>query len=253
MELQPSALWANDPDAISDERESIDHDDDEFQQASEDPVMRLETIAGLQAQLEALHDDLEGLVQSRKRQDEQIHMLQRQLSETEKSNDERTRQIEFLEIQNRDCEQAHQRLMASLGNVERELAKVNAQVCAMQDYVNQAFESIQSSEVRRLIHALLEQLDKQVSLNKYLSEEIKQMVDNNQRPSSCHRYEELTLRPLGVANDTCSQQRLLPRVWLATFYFLFCFWCGVFTPVISSSQATSFWLQFAETINIAPT
>lgn len=27
--------------------------------------------------------------------------------------------------------------MASLENVERELAKVNAQVCAMQDYVNQ--------------------------------------------------------------------------------------------------------------------
>ncbi|KAG0091158.1 hypothetical protein BGZ93_008966 [Podila epicladia] len=269
MELQSSVLPATDLDAISDEQESIGHDDDESLKASGDSAdmttsqsttgqnsgmdsqchhcsKRLETIVGLQAQLEALHDDLEGQLQRRKRQDEQIHMLQRQLSDIQESNYERTRHIEFLEAQNRDCEQAHQRLMASLENVERELTKVNAQACSMEDYINQ------SSKVRRRIHALLEQLDKQVLLNKYLSEEIQRMVDNNQ-PTSCHRHESLTLRPLGAAIDTCSQQRLLLRVWLATFYFLLCFWCGVLTPVISSSQVTSFWLQFTETTNITPT
>ncbi|KAG0089324.1 hypothetical protein BGZ92_004913 [Podila epicladia] len=212
MELQSSVLPATDLDAISDEQESIGHDDDESLKASGDS-------------------------------------LQRQLSDIQESNYERTRHIEFLEAQNRDCEQAHQRLMASLENVERELTKVNAQACSMEDYINQY---TQSSKVRRRIHALLEQLDKQVLLNKYLSEEIQRMVDNNQ-PTSCHRHESLTLRPLGAAIDTCSQQRLLLRVWLATFYFLLCFWCGVLTPVISSSQVTSFWLQFTETTNITPT
>ncbi|KAG0039769.1 hypothetical protein BGZ82_006791 [Podila clonocystis] len=160
--------------------------------------------------------------------------------------------------------------MASLENVERELAKVNAQVCAMQDYVNQigrhcycktvngrffihAFQPTQSSEVKRLIHALQEQLDKQVSLNKYLSEEVMRMANSNQHPSLCHWYEGLTLRPLGAAIDTYSQHRVLTRVWLVTFYFLFCCWCSVFTPVTSLSQVTSFWLQCAESTNIVPT
>ncbi|KAF9321474.1 hypothetical protein BG003_001596 [Podila horticola] len=189
MKFQLSAPWANNTYAIPDKQKSISNDVDQSQKAPEDSdtttsrqstsgqnpgthchhcSKRLESVASLQVQLEALHDELQGLIQLRKRQEDQIHKLQRQLSNTQESNDERTRQIEFLEAQNRDCEQANQRLMTYLQNIDRELEKMNARAYTVQDYVKQ------SSQLKRLIRELEEQMDKQVSTNKYLSEEIRQ-------------------------------------------------------------------------------
>lgn len=40
-----------------------------------DCSMRLKTIAGLQVQLETMHEELEGLAQQRRSQEEQIHKV----------------------------------------------------------------------------------------------------------------------------------------------------------------------------------
>ncbi|KAI9235082.1 MAG: hypothetical protein BYD32DRAFT_463761 [Podila humilis] len=281
MEFEPGALLENDHvDAVI--KKSFDNrDNDRFRQAAPVPddmevelttmrqsqtlerspetctyshcrdcSMRLKTIVRLQVQLETMHKELEELVQRRRSQEEQINKLQKHLDEIKESIAERTGEIEFLQTKNRDGDQAKQRLLVSLQNIERELVNANIQACEMQNYCSQ------SCKLEQLIHDSKEQLDKFVAINQALSEQIKLMTGNNKLmadnqlpPSPCHRL----MRSQGATPiDTSSHKLPLSCVWLV-IYLLFCSWCIMFTPGIMSSWTTSFWPQCSQTTTISPT